>query len=45
MDKENNYKSVLFNEIDKFREVKKNLKVLARASSDDKLILVAGIKS
>ena len=44
-DKETGFKTVLFNDIDSFRKVKAKLKVLARATSDDKLILISGIKS
>jgi magnesium-transporting ATPase (P-type) len=45
VDKETQFKTVLFNDIDAFRRVKGKLKVLARATSDDKLILISGIKS
>jgi len=45
VDKETQFKTVLFNDIDAFRKVKAKLKVLARATSDDKLVLISGIKS
>jgi magnesium-transporting ATPase (P-type) len=43
--RETQEKSVHFTNIDQFNKVKKRLRVLARASAEDKLVLIAGIKS
>jgi len=45
VDRKTQSKSVIFSEIEEFNRIKKKLRVLARATSDDKLILIAGIKS
>jgi len=44
IDKVNQYKTVRFQNIEKFNKVKNKLRVLARATAEDKLVLISGIK-
>jgi hypothetical protein len=44
IDKVTGFKTVIFNNIEKFNKVKNRLRVLARATAEDKFVLITGIK-
>lgn len=44
IDKVTGFKTVIFHNIEKFNKVKNRLRVLARATAEDKFVLITGIK-